>query len=200
MQVIVEAGFEFSFVDVFLRQAEVTCAHKVILLDEIKNLVHHPHVAVWTEVGSCFGDNVSRLENPGVGFVADADGRVGLIVLQQHVIARLVVLDKIVLKQQGVGLRVNHHIAYVGNLVHQYACLSRLFFIKIGAHAALERLGFPHVDDGAILVEVLIATRALREIFHNPSEVVVTFQYAFKHGVPGVFLVRFSIIVANCST
>ena len=35
MQVIVEAGFEFSFVDVFLRQTEVTCAHKVIPLDEI---------------------------------------------------------------------------------------------------------------------------------------------------------------------
>lgn len=65
-------------------------------------------------------------------FGGDGDGRVGFIVFEQYVVVRFVTLDEVVLKQQGVGLRLYHHIAYVAYVCDEQSGFARLLlFVEV---------------------------------------------------------------------
>src|SRR5579863_5510867 len=82
------------------------------------------------------------------------DVRVTLVVTQQDVVARLELLDEVVLERERLFLIVdNDGFEVLGGLKHQVALLvERPTLLKVGAHAALERLRLADVDGPALRV------------------------------------------------
>ena len=110
-------------------------------------------------------ENFSRLEHARKIFVRHTHRRVGLVVLQQNVVTRLVLLDKIVLKKQSILLRLHDDVVNVLNLADKNSCLVRdLIFVEIGAYTALQILGLADINYRAVLVKILIASWTLREV------------------------------------
>ena len=74
---------------------------------------------------------------------------IGLVVAQQNVEFRLVLLDQFVFERQRFFLVVDDDVFEVGRLAHQRAGLRVLpaRFQKVRAHAAAQRARLPHVDD-----------------------------------------------------
>jgi len=138
-------------------------------------------VAVGSEVLRSVADNLARLEHLGKILARDADGRIGLVVLEQHVVARFVLLDEVVLEQQRILLGLHHHVANIGDLTDENARLARLLLLEILAHATLQMLGLAHINHRALLVEILVAARCVGQVLHNGLQVGILLQRAFKH-------------------
>ena len=117
--------------------------------------------------------------------VADADGRVGLVIFQQDVVTWFVFLDKVVLQQQGILLRIDHNVADICNLRHQHPCLGRLVvFGEIRVHTPLQVLGLSHIDDDSLLVQVLVYARSFRKVQYDSFQVFagIFFLFYLFHG------------------
>ena len=74
-------------------------------------------------------DNLPGSENPRKVLVLHADGRVRLVVLQHHIVTRLILLNQIVLQQQSILFRIDHNIADVGNLADEHPGLPRFMLL-----------------------------------------------------------------------
>ena len=171
LDMIVEAGLELAAADVLGSEREVTRAHRIELLDEPEYLVERRDMAVGAEVLRAVADNLAGLEHLGEILAGDADGGVRLIVLEQHVVARLVLLDEVVLEQQCILLALHHHVANIGDLTDENTRLSRLLLLEILAHAPLQILCLTHINHRALLVEILIAPRRVGQVLHNGLQV-----------------------------
>lgn len=73
-------------------------------------------MAVGTVIGGTAQAALACFEDAGQILVGDGDGGVGLVVFEQYVVAGLVALDEIVLKQQGILFAVDDNIADVSDL------------------------------------------------------------------------------------
>ena len=143
-------------------------------------------MAVRTEVIRTVANNLPGLVDAREILVADTDGRVGLIVLQQHVVSWLVFFNQVILQQQGILFRVHYDVADVGNLGNQHACLGRLVILgKIRIDTALQILGFSHIDDDPFLVQVLVDARTFRKVQYDSFQVFtgVACLFCFFHVV-----------------
>ena len=69
------------------------------MLDQVEHRIHRRKVAVGTIIRRTGFDNLSSPENAWKVFILHADGRVGLVVLQQYIVAGLIFLDQIVFQQ-----------------------------------------------------------------------------------------------------
>ena len=90
---------------------------------------HTACVGVGTEEGSELLVYLSGLEDTGQILVGNADAGVGLAVLKQNVVARVVLLYKTVLKQQSIFLGVYDGVADVLNLRHQHLGLEPVYLL-----------------------------------------------------------------------
>ena len=81
----------------------------------------------------------------------EANVGIGLVVAQQHVEFRLVLLDEIVFERQGLALVVHDDVVEVGDFAHQRAGLGigPARFQEVGAHAGAQRAGLADVEDRA---------------------------------------------------
>ena len=105
------------------------------------------------------------------------DGRIGLSILQKHVVSRLVFLDQVVFQQQGVLLGVDHRVGDVPNLAYEHLGLVAVhFLVKIRGNALLETLGFSYVYDGVVLVVILVTARF---VWHVQDDVLQISQTLF---------------------
>ena len=172
LDVVFQADLELSLRNVFGRQCQVAGTERIQLFNQLQQGHHGRHVAVRAEVIRTVANNLPGLVDAWEILVADADGRVGLVVLQQHVVSWLVFLDQVILQQQGILFRVHHDVADVGNLGNQHACLGRLVvFGKIRIDTTLQILGFSHVDDNPFFVQVLVYARPLRKVQYDSFQV-----------------------------
>ena len=93
-----------------------------------------------------------------VALAGQLDVGVGLVVAQQHVEARLVLLDEIVLEGEGFLFVVDQNVVDVARFRDQASGLDigQLVLGKIAAHAVPQHLGFADVDDlaAAVLVQI----------------------------------------------
>ena len=99
LNMVVEADLILTRLHALLGNGRHTGTRVIELLNEIKYGVHRPHMGVGTEVGAPFLVDGTGLEDAGQVFVGDADGRVGLAILQEYVIAGVVFLDEGVLQE-----------------------------------------------------------------------------------------------------
>ena len=118
--VVFEAGLEPPFGHAVARQRQPAGARLVQFLYEVEHGIHARGVAVRPEVLPALLVDVARLEYTRIRVVGHADAGVGLSVLEQHVVARVVLLDETVLKQQRVLLGVDHGVAYVAYLRYEH--------------------------------------------------------------------------------
>ena len=165
LDVVFQADVELARGDVFGREGQMAGTERVEVLDELEQGVQRGNVAVGPEVGGTVAHDVPRLEDAGKVFVRHADGRIGLIVLQQHVVVGLVALDEVVLQQERVFFRVHHDILDVSDLAHQHGGLPALVvFAEIGIDAPFQVLGLSYVDDGSFVVQILVASGTVGQV------------------------------------
>ena len=178
LDVIFQAHLELARPNVLRRERQVAGAQLIEAFDEFQHGVHGRDVAVRAVIGRAVPDNLPRAEYAGIILVRHADGRVGLVVLQENVVARLVFLDEVVLQQEGVFFRLDHNVAYVGNLAHEHACLARrVLLAEIGIDAPLQILCLTDVDDDPVLVQVLVDAGAVGQVLHDAAQVFVLVEY-----------------------
>ena len=101
------------------------------------------------------------------------DPGVGLVVLEQDVVARLQSLDERILQQQGVGFAVDDDVTDFDDLLHQYAHLGAVLAAlhEVGRHALAQALGLAHIDDLARAVHELVNARRQRQESHLLLEI-----------------------------
>jgi hypothetical protein len=95
--VVVETDLVFTRLDALLCDRLPTGSRVIQFLDDIQYGIHTPNVRVRAVIGAPFLVNSACLEDAWEILVGDTDGRVGLAVLQQYVIARIIFLDERVL-------------------------------------------------------------------------------------------------------
>ena len=98
-------------------------AERIIGVEEIQEIVRICGGTVRPEIPGPVLPQAPGQEHPRIGLRRDAYPGIGLGVLQQYVVLGLILLDEIVLEQQGVGLGIDHRILHVGNLRYQDAGL-----------------------------------------------------------------------------
>ena len=80
---------------------------------------------------------VASDKNPWVCLGSDAYPRVRLIVLQQHIVVRLIFLNHAVLEVQSILLGAHHGVLQVGDVSHEnIGARHSVHAIEIAAHAA----------------------------------------------------------------
>jgi len=145
--------------------------------------VHEPAVGVGAEVGRSVADYVAGGEDAREGFFFNADPGEGLIVLERYVVVRAVLLNEVVLEQEGVLFGLHDDVTDVGDPAHQHLHLAAhgVDLGEVGAYPLLQVLGLPHVNDPVLLVEILIHSRLLREVFHDGFEVREVLVQGVRH-------------------
>ena len=75
---------------------------------------------------------------------------------------RLILLDQVVLQQEGILFALHHYIFDIRNVCYQLPCLERsLIFVEVTAYAPLEILGFADIYHFTGSIQVLVHTRSL---------------------------------------
>lgn len=116
-------------------------------------------------------------EDTRVGLARDADTRVRLAVFEQNVVVRLVFLDQVVLQQESILLRVDHHIAYIRNMRHQLPGLAALMvFLEVTVHPSMQVLCFANIDYLPISIEILIHSRTMRNALEKRCDMFFLHQ------------------------
>ena len=170
LDMIFQADLELVCLNILGSQCQCTGTDGIEFLNQFQYGHHGWYVAVGTEVGRPVADNLPRLEDTREILVAYADGRVGLVIFQQDIVARLVFLDEVVLQQQRVFFCIYDDVSDVCNLAYQNPCLGGLvFFRKIGVDTPLQILCFSHVDNGPLLIQVLVDSRTFGQVQDNSS-------------------------------
>ena len=88
---------ELAGTNVLWTQVEFASADGIELFYQVHDGKHGGHVAVRTIVGGAVTDDFPGLEDAWKILIAYTNGRVGLIIFQQYVVARFVFLYQIIL-------------------------------------------------------------------------------------------------------
>lgn len=135
---------------------------------EFEQRIHCWDVTIRAKECRALACALSHFENARQILVADGDGRVGFVVLQQHVVVGLVALDQIVFQKQRVLFRVDDNVANVANLRDEMLRLKTLLRIcEIGRNAALKVLCLAHIYNLPVCVQILIAAGLFGQIADN---------------------------------
>ena len=97
--VILQARLVFTLFDAFFCYYLAACARFVEFMNQFEHGEHATCVRVGAEERAEPLVHLSRLEHPRQILVRDADARISLAVLQQHVVARVVLLYKTVFEE-----------------------------------------------------------------------------------------------------
>ena len=159
VDMIVEADLVLTFLDTRFRQRCAAGTHLINLTEQVQQNMRCTHRGIRAEVLRAVVHFSSCQENTRKSLLLDADPRVGLVVLEHDVVARLVLLDHRVLQQQCLSLRVDDAVFEVGDFAHEDARLTRLFLVEIAADAAFQVLGFTYVNQFALFVEIAVHAR-----------------------------------------
>ncbi len=147
------------------REVELARTQRHHLADEFEHAALHADRRIGPEILRAVAQQLARGLHAGEGLAPHDDPGIGLVVLEQDVVARLEGFDERILKQQGVRLAVHHDVAYGRDLAHHHPHLGRmvLVFEEVGAHPLAEALGLAHVDDLSRAVEKLVYARRERQ-------------------------------------
>ena len=91
------------------------CTQRISRMEEFHKRLGVHHRTVRPEISGAIVEHASGKEHARKLFRSDTDPRIRLGIFKKDVVTRLVLLDKIILKQQGVRLAVNDGILNVGN-------------------------------------------------------------------------------------
>ena len=129
---------------------KVSCVHHAAVRSEVaRTVLHH---------APCQEDFRKLIR-------ADADPRIGLGILQKDVVLRLVLLDEIVFKQQGIRLGVHDGVLCIGNPGDHQGRLSRQSFRRheILGNPLVQVLGLAYINNLPLGVIVSVDFGGMRE-------------------------------------
>ena len=126
-----------------------------------------------------------RHVDPRILFVGELDVRIGLVVAQQNVETRLVLLDQVVLERQRLFFVIDQDVVDIARFGDQRPGLDvgKLVVGKVAAHAQPQALGLADVDypPGSILVQEHSwdqgATRSLLSEFYRRQYNLITSRW-----------------------
>ena len=134
------------------------------LLDNVKHRVHHLHRGIWAKVFRTVLDAAARSKNSRVALLLDAHPGVGLAVFEVDVVARLVLLNQRILKQQRVELSLSNNGLNVDHLAHEHTKSGGIVaLMKVRTHPLLQVFGLADVQDHPLFINVVVHPRALRK-------------------------------------
>ena len=172
LDVIIQTDLVSSRCNTLFRQRGVTSARMIEFLDQMEYACHATHMGVGTIISAPFLVDRTGLEDAWEELVGDADGRIGLAVFQQDIIAWIVLLDERVFKQQRILLRIHHRITDIVDLTDEHLCLETIHFrVEVRRDSRFEILRLTHIDDGMILVIVLVAARLFWQPTYNTFQI-----------------------------
>ena len=181
--VVVQTQVVFPRAHAFFRHRLVARSRMVEALAEIQQSIHRGEVAVGAIVGGSSAFAVACFEDAGKIFVRDGNVGIGLVVFEQNIVARFVLLDKGVFEQERIFLRIHHGVGDVADLRNEHGRFSTLLLlIKIRRDTALQVFGLPDVDNRPLVVIILVAARLFGQVEHNPFEVgFQSFAFFVRH-------------------
>jgi hypothetical protein len=97
-------------------------------IEQVDRLVGVAGRGIRAEIAPAVVHHAAGDDDPGPCFVGDLDVRVGLAVLEQDVVLRLVLLDQLILKDQRLGRRVSANDLEIRDMADQLT--------RFGVHAA----------------------------------------------------------------
>src|ERR1700722_6770825 len=133
---------------------------------QVQGVPDGAHVRVGAEVADTRSLPSPHHRGPGP-FLVDGDGqpRIALVILQADVVARLELLDEVVLEQQGLALGADDHPFHVIGLLDH---LSRpgaegTRVLEIGVQPLPQGLRLAHVEHPTVSVHELVRARVVRD-------------------------------------
>ncbi len=145
---------------------------------EAHGLIQRTYVGVWSEVPGAVFHMAAADEHPGeVLRQGHLQVRVALVVLIHDVVAGAVLLDQVLLQDQGLHLRVGDNDIEVGHLTQHHPGFRRLLDsrLKIRADPVLEREGLADVNYFPLVIPVKVDPRPGRQ------ELQLFFQLHLRH-------------------
>ena len=101
------------------RQIHLAGRHQKVPVNEVHQAIRQVGRKVRAEIGGAVFDEPARHIDAGEAFVGELDVRIGLVVAQQNVEARLVLLDEVVFKRQRFFFVVDQDVVDVARLGDQ---------------------------------------------------------------------------------
>ena len=162
---VVEARAVFAAQDGVGIDFEAAGAQRVVGGEQLQQASGVEHGAVWPEVAGAVLLHTPGQEHARKRFRGDADPGVGLAVLQEDVVAGLVLLDEVVFQQQGVGLGLHDGVLHVRYPADQQA---RFHAEPGGVHEILvyplvEVLRLAYVNYSPFVIVVAIDAGTVRQ-------------------------------------
>ena len=115
---ILKAEFVLATFDIFGSEWMATGADRVELLDCVDQGMGNLGFRIRSVVFRAFSVLFSGNKNAWKQFFCHTNPRVGLIILEQHVIAWLELLDKTILKVEGFFLAIDNNIFHIPDVAH----------------------------------------------------------------------------------
>ena len=113
--------------------------------------------AVWPEILPTAFILLPSLVYARICLSSDADIRVTLAVLEQDIVARLVLLDQVVLQQKSILLTLHNHVLDVCYVCYQLPGLERgLVLAEVAAYASLQVLGLTYIYHLPGIIQMLV--------------------------------------------
>jgi len=133
---------------------------RIDVMEELHQIAGMDHTAVRPKIAGTIPDHATGKEDSWKIFSTDADPRICLRILEENVIARLELLDKIVLKKQCIRFRFNHGIFGISNLRDHHRSLAgkSLSGHEILSDPLVQVLGLAHINH--IPLSVIISVDA----------------------------------------
>jgi hypothetical protein len=125
---VVQTNLIFSCFDALLGDGLTTSARMIKFVDDTQDIVHAPNVRVGPIIGAQFLVDIPGFEDTREELFRDTDARVGLTILEQHVITRVVFLDEGVFQEQGILFCVHNRIADIEDFADEHFCLEAINF------------------------------------------------------------------------
>ena len=160
-----EAGAVAVMEDSFAGNLQLACPQRIQVGEHLQKVAGMEHRAVGAEIPRTVLDNAPGQEHLRKIVGRNAYPRIGLRVLQQDVVARLVLLDQIVFQQEGVGFGLHHGILRVGDLADEDARLpvKARRVDEILGHPFVEVLGLADIDYRPVGIVITVHARRMRK-------------------------------------
>ena len=160
---ILQAYFELALGYIARCQVQVAGAQRNVLSYQLKQLPYTPNACKRTQVLRTVPDKLSRYEHPGKWLLLDDYIRVGFIIFQVDIEARLVMFYKGVLEQEGIMLVISNgkfDIPDKADEAPRLKVINRL--IEVGAHPLPKVLCLTDIQQNILLIIILITPWLMR--------------------------------------
>ena len=167
MEVVVQADL------IVAGDLDVALAIRKQTIEQIQRAVGGPRGGVRAEVLAAVVDDTASQLHPWPFLIGDAEVRVGLAVLEQNVVLRLVTLDELVLEDQGFRRSVGPDDLEIHDVGDEFPRLGvkRARVLEVTAQAISQLGGLADIQDVAGLAFHEIATRRGGERAQSVAEI-----------------------------